>query len=449
MRRFLLSALLAMMGASILLFTGLPGDAQSAPGVPERANDIVGDTAPSHAAPPLPTPPRPAQGPSVSDDRATDLRHQVSDLQDLVAQVNQQLAQRKTQSPAAGADGHQGAPDAPQSDDLQRQDNELHNELQGLITQLEQELQLEEQSPPVGDVAEQQERQAARDALKHEIADLQREDNELQGLMAHGGTAVAQREPARQPPPDAGQQQTSGAGLEHQAADLRSQIADLQRQDDALQRQLAAHTQELAERTRELDAARAETDNLHQGLDTLHRQRQAEEASLALDRLRQGIDTYRHQRQADDASGGRQKTQEQQQATTATPGRPAPSKPVPQTAQPVVSTRQPVQPTPTTQPVQPIPAASAWQQLQTAQQWLSAGRPDEARRVLAMVQTQVVFQPGTPDRPDQQVSNPTMTDVGEAIRWLDMGAGGQAMEAIARAIDDANPGVGAAAAKKR
>ena len=80
------------------------------------------------------------------------------------------------------------------------------------------------------------------------------------------------------------------------------------------------------------------------------------------------------------------------------------------------------------------------EQLQTAQQWLSAGRPDEARRVLVMVQTQVVFQPGTPDRPDAQVSNPMMTDVGDAIRWLDEGAGGQAMQSITRAIDDANPG---------
>ncbi len=180
--------------------------------MPERANDIVGDTAPSHAAPPLPTPalPRPAQGPSVSDDRATDLRHQVSDLQDLVAQVNQQLAQRKAQSPAAGADGQPGAPDSSQSDDLQRQDSELHNELQGLITQLQQELQLEEQNPPIADVAEQQERQAARDALKHEIADLQREDDELQGLMAHHGAAVAQRVPERQPAPDAGKQTDLG-----------------------------------------------------------------------------------------------------------------------------------------------------------------------------------------------------------------------------------------------
>jgi hypothetical protein len=457
MWRFLLPAFFAMTVALILLFAGVRGDAQSAPGVSERVGDIVGNAAPSHASPPLPTPaPSPfAQGPTVSgvaerpqeardarDDRATDLRHQVSDLQDLVAQVNQQLAQRKAQNPAAATGGQQGPPDAPQADDLQRQDGELHKELQGLITQLEQELQLEEQSPPVADVAEQQERQAARDALRHEIADLHREDNEVQGLMAHRGAAVAQREPNSPPSartngtPDAGQQQTAGDALdEHQAADLRSQIADLQRQDDALQHQIAAHKQELAERTHELDVARAEADNLRQGLDTLRRQRQAEEASLALDRLRQSFDTYRQQRQADDASGARRQTQEQQQAATAAAARTAASKPVPQPAQPV-STRQPGQPTPTTQPAQPMPA----EQLQTAQQWLSAGRPDEARRVLVMVQTQVVFQPGTPDRPDAQVSNPMMTDVGDAIRWLDEGAGGQAMQSITRAIDDANPG---------
>ncbi len=461
MWRFLPPPFLAIVGASILLFTGAPGDAQSTPGGPEQPNDIVGDAALGHAPPPLPTPtsPHTAQGPSVSDDRATNLRHQVSDLQDLVAQVNQQLTQRKAQGPTEGAGGQQGAPDASQSDDLQRQDSELHKELQGLVTQLEQELQLEVQSPPVADVAQQQELQAARDALKHEIADLQREDNELQGLMAHPEAAVAQPEPARPPAapenatPDAGQKQTSDDTLEHQAADLRSQIADLQRQDDALQRQLAAHRQELAERTHELDVVQAEADNARQGLDTLRRQRQAEEAALALDRLRQGIDTYRQQRQAGDVSGGRQKTPELPRAATGATARTAPSRPVPQKAQPAQpAPTRPGQATPTAQPAQPMPAASAWQQLQTAQQWLSAGRPDEARRVLAMVQTQVVFQPGTPDQPDARASNPTMTDVGDAIRWLDMGAGGQAMEAITRAIEDANPGGGGgggAAARKR
>jgi hypothetical protein len=74
----------------------------------------------------------------------------------------------------------------------------------------------------------------------------------------------------------------------------------------------------------------------------------------------------------------------------------------------------------------------------TARQWLAVGRPDEARRMLAMVQTQMVFQPVTPDRPDAQGGNPAATDVGNAIHWLDMGANGQAMQAISRAIDSSN-----------
>jgi hypothetical protein len=40
-----------------------------------------------------------------------------------------------------------------------------------------------------------------------------------------------------------------------------------------------------------------------------------------------------------------------------------------------------------------------------------------------------------------------VSDVGEAIRWLDMGAGGKAMQSIKRAIDDANSGGGTARAK--
>ena len=50
--------------------------------------------------------------------------------------------------------------------DLQRQDSQLHSQLQSLIAQLGEELQLEIQSRPAPDVTEQQERQAARDAFK-------------------------------------------------------------------------------------------------------------------------------------------------------------------------------------------------------------------------------------------------------------------------------------------
>ena len=43
-----------------------------------------------------------------------------------------------------------------------------------------------------------------------------------------------------------------------------------------------------------------------------------------------------------------------------------------------------------------------------------------------MVQTQMVLRPVTPDRPVAEGGNPSATDVGNAIRWLDIGASGQA-----------------------
>ena len=208
--------------------------------------------------------------------------------------------------------------------------------------------------------------------------------------------------------------------LTHSSQDLAQRSQDL-----------AQSTEALTQQTRDLDAVRAETDKLRQGIDRLREQRQAEEASLA-----------------------RQKAPEQL-AAVALP-RPAPPKPTPRTAQPL-PVRQPgqstpgpqqsepmpaprsSQPTPGPQPAQLMPARSAAQQLQTARQWLSAGRPDEARRILAMVQTQMVFQPVTPDQPSAQGGSPSATDIGDAIRWLDMGASGQAMQSITRAIGNANP----------
>ena len=89
------------------------------------------------------------------------------------------------------------------------------------------------------------------------------------------------------------------------------------------------------------------------------------------------------------------------------------------------------------------PPQPASPQLLTARQWLATGRPDEARRVLAMVQTRMVLQPVTPDRPAAEGGNPSATDVGNAIRWLDIGANGQAMQAIDRAIGNANAPVSA------
>jgi hypothetical protein len=229
--------------------------------------------------------------------------------------------------------------------------------------------------------------------------------------------------------------------LQHQVADLQRQVADLQQQDGAIQGQIAQHRQEVAQRTQDLTQRSQELAQRTQEL--AQRTHDLDVARAEADRLQKGIDALREQRQSEEASLARLKAA-QQQVAMAVPARPAaprpappPTRPAQQPAQPV-SLQQPTQPTPAPQPPRLMPAPAASQQLQTARQWLSAGRPDEARRVLAMVQTQMVFQPVTPDQPAAQGGNPSATDIGDAIRWLDMGASGQAMQSITRAIDDAN-----------
>jgi hypothetical protein len=65
--------------------------------------------------------------------------------------------------------------------------------------------------------------------------------------------------------------------------------------------------------------------------------------------------------------------------------------------------------------------ASPRMQLMNARQALMGGRSEDARRMLALAQTQMVFQPVTPDQPDAAGGNVAATEVGYAIRWLDIG----------------------------
>jgi hypothetical protein len=75
-----------------------------------------------------------------------------------------------------------------------------------------------------------------------------------------------------------------------------------------------------------------------------------------------------------------------------------------------------------------IPSPSA--NLITARQLLVSGRTEEARDLLVRVQTQMVFQPVAPDQPAAEGGNIAATRVGDAIRMLDQGNTGSAMQAI-------------------
>ncbi len=234
--------------------------------------------------------------------------------------------------------------------------------------------------------------------------------------------------PAQQAASDASQRQVSW--LQQQASVLQTQIDQRKQELDQrtqevnqIKQQLSQSTQELNQRTQDLnqrkqqiaqqshevDALRGEADKLRKSLEALHQQQQ---------------------RAAQEAAQARQKTQDQQlavaiQSAGANQSRPSPVRRPGSPDQQVASN---------TPAMQPMLRPSASQQLMTARQWLAAGRPEQARRVLAVVQTQMVFQPVTPDQPVEQEGNASATYVGDAIRWLDRGANGQAMAAINRAI---------------
>jgi len=415
MWRFLLPAF-AMMGALLVLFAGALSNLQSLPGLSDRDVALVGDPAPRRMPQPSPSPSSlPAEqspAPAAANQQATrdalqrqidDLLRQDSALQVQIAQHKQELAQRPVERPPPPASADQQAT----RDALQRQVDDLR-------------------------------RQGS--SLQAGITDLQRQDSALQGQIAQHKQELSQRT-AEDRSTSAAAERAGRDSLQHQVADLQRQVADLQQQDGAIQGQIAQHRQEVAQRTQDLTQRSQELAQRTQEL--AQRTHDLDVARAEADRLQKGIDALREQRQSEEASLARLKAA-QQQVAMAVPARPAaprpappPTRPAQQPAQPV-SLQQPTQPTPAPQPPQLMPAPAASQQLQTARQWLSAGRPDEARRVLAMVQTQMVFQPVTPDQPAAQGGNPSATDIGDAIRWLDMGASGQAMQSITRAIDDAN-----------
>ena len=415
MWRFLLPAF-AMMGALLVLFAGALSNLQSLPGLSDRDVALVGDPAPRRMPPPSSSPSSlPAEqspAPAAANQQATrdalqrqidDLLRQDSALQVQIAQHKQELAQRPVKRPPPPATADQQAT----RDALQRQVDDLR-------------------------------RQGS--SLQAGITDLQRQDSALQGQIAQHKQELSQRT-AEDRSTSAAAERAGRDSLQHQVADLQRQVADLQQQDGAIQGQIAQHRQEVAQRTQDLTQRSQELAQRTQEL--AQRTHDLDVARAEADRLQKGIDALREQRQSEEASLARLKAA-QQQVAMAVPARPAaprpappPTRPAQQPAQPV-SLQQPTQPTPAPQPPRLMPAPAASQQLQTARQWLSAGRPDEARRVLAMVQTQMVFQPVTPDQPAAQGGNPSATDIGDAIRWLDMGASGQAMQSITRAIDDAN-----------
>jgi hypothetical protein len=188
-------------------------------------------------------------------------------------------------------------------------------------------------------------------------------------------------------------------------AALQHQIADLQQQASALRDQVARGS-------RELEAANIEAGKLPHVL--------PQQGASSQDQVAPRSQTMPQERTTEPATSSRQKPHGQQMAVV--PLRP-----------PTMSSLTPAATT-----VQPIPVfmhePSASQQLLIARQWLATGRLDQARRILAVVQTRVVLQPTGPNGSSSPSVNALATNVGNAIRWLDMGSAGAAMQALNQAM---------------
>jgi hypothetical protein len=98
--------------------------------------------------------------------------------------------------------------------------------------------------------------------------------------------------------------------------------------------------------------------------------------------------------------------------------------------QPQRQTSQALFPSPRVEPTPPAQIPSPSANLITARQLLVSGHTEEARNLLVRAQTQMVLQPVAPDRPVAEGGNVAATRIGGAIRLLDQGNTGDAMQAI-------------------
>jgi len=199
--------------------------------------------------------------------------------------------------------------------------------------------------------------------------------------------SVVQR-PVDQPPPPKPTLPASAESPSKPAAPADQAAPDaaaLRESRDALQAQVTSLQQDVAQQRQKLASLHANADQEQRAIDALRKQRHDLEAASAR------------------PAPVRQYSSANSPAIQSTPSESAPAAPRSNTP----TTRQPSVP----------PAV----RLMAARQALTGGRTEDARHMLALAQTEMVFQPVTPDQPDAAGGNVAATEVGYAIRWLDLG----------------------------
>jgi hypothetical protein len=267
------------------------------------------------------------------------------------------------------------------------------------------------------------------DAAHHDLDTLQqqRKDEEaaVARLKSQQQQLAAAPPPATEPSAVAAQQKANNESLQRQATELQAQIK---------------------QRSEDLGSLGASVDQAHRQLDALRQQRQADEATVA------GLQSQQPQSAAVEPSNPTTRSRPEQQTSQAKPA-PAPNT-VMQAALAELRAKERVSQRPQQQPTQPAPVPSQNASTQpvlivstrgvlvTARELLASGRAADARQLLMKAQAESTLHPVTPDQPLATGRSTAAIQIHDAIRLLDAGNTGSALQAINLAMDSTRDGPG-------
>jgi hypothetical protein len=270
---------------------------------------------------------------------------------------------------------------------------------------------------------------SSEDAAHHELDTLQQRRKDEEAAVAR--LQSQQQQLAAAAPPAA---ETSAVAPQQQGT------------NDALQRQATELQAQIKQRSQQLASLIASEEQAHHELDALHQKRQADEATVA------GLQSQQPQSAAVEPSNPTTRSRPEQQSSQAKPA-PAPNTVVQATlaelrAKERVSQRpqqQPTQPAPVPSQnasTQPVLIVSTRGVLVTARELLASGRAADARQLLMKAQAESTLRPVTPDQPLATGRSAAAIQINDAIRLLDAGNTGSALQAINLAMDSTRDGPG-------
>ena len=299
--------------------------------------------------------------------------------------------------------------------------------------------------------------QPSTEALERQVAELQAQiaqrAKELGELRSNADAAHYELDTLQQQRKDA---EAGVARLQSQqqrlaaAAPPTTEASDVAAQqkatNDALQRQATELQAQIEQRSQELASLGASEEQAHRQLDALHQQRQAAEAAVAR------LQSQQAQSAAVEPSNPVTRSRPEQQTSQPKPT-PAPTTAMQATlAELRAKERMPQRPQPQPTPPAPVPPQTASTQpvlivstrgvLVTARELLASGRAADARQLLMKAQAESTLHPVTPDQPLATGRSTAAIKINDAIRLLDAGNTGSALQAINLAMDSTRDGPG-------